>query len=125
MAGLYLALAKDGATLTGYLRLNGYLRVLGLISLSLEFYLGMTWEQSSGEVWGQARLTVSVDIAFFSESVTLGPIEKRFAGGSAHSAQRKARAIAAAAGPPRVEDLMSTVDWSDGYCPTFAPTAFA
>ena len=129
MAGLYLALAKDGATLTGYVRLNGYLRVLGLISLSLEFYLAMTWEQSSGEVWGQARLTVSVDIAFFSQSVTLGPLEKRFAGGSAHSALKSAsaRAIAAApsTAPPRVEDLLSATDWSDGYCPTFAPAAFA
>ncbi|MDQ1651684.1 MAG: hypothetical protein QOI35_884, partial [Cryptosporangiaceae bacterium] len=140
MAGIYFALGKTEGELSGYVRINGELRILGLISLGLEFYLGMTYETSTGEVSGQARLTVSIDIAFFSTSVTLGPIEKRFGGGTkvppggnaamAANGKPNARALAPSpyAPPPGLADLMSQADWADptaGYCAMFAPTAFA
>jgi hypothetical protein len=78
-----------------------------------------------------------VDIAFFSTSVTLGPIEKRFGGGTpaprAATGRRAAKGAAAhraaaAPPPPAVGDLMSQADWADpvtGYCALFAPAAFA
>jgi hypothetical protein len=124
MAGVYFALTPAAAQLTGYLRLNGELEVLGLVSLGLEFYLGLTYDSGTGELYGQAKLTVSVDIAFFSTSVTLGPIEKRFAGGRAGTGLR----AAAIAAPPTESDIMSPADWADpvnGYCAQFAPAAFA
>jgi hypothetical protein len=123
MAGVYFALTPGAAQLTGYLRLNGELEVLGLVSLGLEFYLGLTYDSGRGELYGQARLTVSVDIAFFSTSVTLGPIEKRFAGGNS-GATVATRERAAIAPSPSVPDLMSPADWA-GYCALFAPAAFA
>jgi hypothetical protein len=130
MAGIYFALGKPQGELSGYVRINGELCVLGLISLGLEFYLGLSYFFDTGEVSGQARLTVSVDIAFFSTSVTLGPIEKRFGGGSGGSSSgtAKARTLAAGPTPPSVGDLMSPADWADpatGYCAMFAPAAFA
>jgi hypothetical protein len=82
MAGIYFGMKGDSVELTGYLRCGGYLEVLGLISISLEFYLAFTYRKKGdirSEVWGQASLSVSVKIAFFSTSVTLS-VERRFAG---------------------------------------------
>jgi len=83
MAGIYFGMKGDIVELTGYLRCGGYLDVLGLISISLEFYLAFTYrnkgDDKGSEVWGQASLKVSVKIAFFSTSVTLSE-ERRFAG---------------------------------------------
>jgi hypothetical protein len=81
MAGIYFALTAGSVTLTGFLRCGGYLEVLGLISISVEFYLAFTYRKKDGgsEVYGQASLTVCVKIAFFSKSVSLS-IERRFAG---------------------------------------------
>ncbi|MCU1574740.1 MAG: hypothetical protein JWO93_2822 [Micrococcaceae bacterium] len=81
MAGVYFGMKGSSVELTGYLRCGGYLSVLGLISISLEFYLAFTYRKKTvgSEIWGQASLTVSVKIAFFSTSVTLS-VERRFAG---------------------------------------------
>jgi hypothetical protein len=88
-AGIYFQLeAADPSgvniTLTGYLRLNGSLNVLGLITASVEFYMEFTYEHTAdgnSEVWGQAKITVSVSVLCFSADVTIGPVEKHFAGG--------------------------------------------
>jgi hypothetical protein len=82
MAGIYFGMKVQIVELTGYLRCGGYLEVLGLISISVEFYLAFTYREKSGqgsEVWGQASLKVSVKVAFFSTSVALS-VERRFAG---------------------------------------------
>ena len=83
MAGVYFKLevvdGKDQVTLTGYLRMGGELEVLGIVSLSLEFYMGLTYESATDEVWGQASLTVEVEVLFFSASVTMS-VERKFAG---------------------------------------------
>ena len=82
MAGIYFALTAGSVSLTGFLRCGGYLEVLGLISVSVEFYLALAYrkkDSGGSEVWGQASLTVCVKIAFFSKSVSLS-VERRFAG---------------------------------------------
>jgi hypothetical protein len=84
MAGIYFNLTKSSVELTGYLRCGGYLEVLGLISISIEFYLSFTYLKKDGppqgsEVWGQATVNVCVKIAFFSKSVSLS-VERHFAG---------------------------------------------
>lgn len=79
MAGVYFKLERtpqgDKAALTGYVRANGCLSVLGLVRLSVEFYLGLTVElKHAGRpmvVHGEARLVVKVEVLFFSASVTL------------------------------------------------------
>ncbi len=106
MAGIYFGMTGSVTTLTGYLRVNGYLSVLGLISISVEFYLAFTYrlkENGNSEVWGQARVTVSVKLACFSKSVSLS-IERRFAGAS---------------GDPTFDQLVEPDDW-ERYCLAFA-----
>jgi hypothetical protein len=87
--------------LTGYVRCNGSLEVLGLIRIAAEFYLGLTWRDP--KAWGMARLTVEVEIAFFSKSVSL-EIEREFSGSS---------------DDPLFGDTMTVDDWSS-YLTAFA-----
>ncbi|WP_242292158.1 hypothetical protein [Bacillus cereus group sp. BfR-BA-01441] len=82
MAGIYFGMVGEEVKLTGYVRCGGNVSVLGLVSVTVEFYLGLTIrrkENQNVEVWGQATLTVGVKIAFFSKSISL-TVERRFAG---------------------------------------------
>ena len=89
MAGIYFSMQRreidgvevDAATLEGYLRLGGELSVLGLISVSLEFYLSFRYESAKNAAFGRATLTVKVEVLFFSTSVEV-TVEKRFGGSS-------------------------------------------
>lgn len=109
MAGIYFKLAenpvthKDEAELSGYLRCGGALKVLGLICVSVEFYMGLTYLPAKGKVHGQASLKVKVSIAFFSKSVTL-KVERSFGGSS---------------GDPTFGQLMDAEDWQH-YAEAFA-----
>jgi hypothetical protein len=87
MAGIYFSMQRrtiggkdvDAATLAGYLRMGGELSVLGLISVSLEFYLCFAYESAKNAAYGRATLTVKVEVLFFSTSVEIS-VEKRFGG---------------------------------------------
>lgn len=82
MAGVYFKLeqtadGKDKTTFEGYLRLGGAVEVLGLITISAEFYMSLSYESESDEIWGQATLTIEIEVAFYSDSVELS-VERRF-----------------------------------------------
>lgn len=83
MAGIRFQLDKKAVSLSGYLRCNGFLTVLGIVTVSVEFYLELTYEKNKethqSVVRGRGTLTVSVRIAFFSKSVQL-EMERSFAG---------------------------------------------
>jgi hypothetical protein len=102
MAGIYFKMAGSEVALSGYLRAGGSLEVLGLITISAEFYMALTYD--GHEVVGEASLTVGIEILFFSTHVTLH-VERRFAGAS---------------GDPSFEQLVEPDDWAT-YCGAFAP----
>lgn len=125
MAGVYFKLGEEPATgteLSGYLRAGGALQVLGLVCVSVEFYMALTYRPANNEVHGQAQLTVKVSIAFFSKSVTL-KVERRFAGssGGAEAAELAAgtEALAASSAGLTFADLMTAQDWAE-YAAAFA-----
>ncbi len=68
----------------GYVELGGHLSVLGLITVSLTFHLGLTYQKSGGQssLYGTATLTVEIDILFFSISQDV-TVQKQFAGSDA------------------------------------------
>jgi hypothetical protein len=101
MAGIYFKLEAIKAELTGYLRCGGSLEVLGLLCISIEFYLSLGYQD--GQARGVARVTVKVEIAFFSKSVTL-TVEKSFGG---------------SAGDPTFGQLVEPEDW-EAYGNAFA-----
>ncbi|SMC14066.1 hypothetical protein [Roseovarius aestuarii] len=88
MAGIYFRMEQDDASLTGYFRLGGHVNVLGLISASLELYLELEYEFSSGKCTGRASLTIEVSVLFFSGSVTI-KCEKKFAGSNGDPSLRE------------------------------------
>jgi hypothetical protein len=81
--GIYFKLEQDSSgndstELSGYCRIGGELEVLGLITVSAEFYMEIDYTTPPPSLEGQASLMVEVDLTLFSVSVTLGPIEKKF-----------------------------------------------
>ena len=104
MAGIYLRLdAATGTTLEGFVRVDGEVDVLGLISVTVEFLLRLSYNDKSGKATGQATLTVGVHIAFFSTSVSL-TVERSFGGSS---------------GDPTTEQMIEASDWA-AYAAAFA-----
>ena len=106
MAGIYFkydsTVSPKKIDVTGYFRCGGALEILGIISVSVEFYLGLSYGTDShgaeNKIWGQATLTVTVEVLFFSKSVHL-TVEKTFAG---------------AGNDPTFGDLVSTYDdWKE------------
>jgi type VI protein secretion system component Hcp len=85
MAGIYFALERQdpsndlAARLSGYLRIGGSMRVIGLITVSVEFNLSFTYDAATEKCYGRATMTVEVEIAFFSTSVEL-TVERAFGG---------------------------------------------
>ncbi len=103
MAGIYFELQTVPSPLvqlTGFLKADGSLEVLGILTLSVELYLGFTY-LDPGKAYGEATLTVSVKVFCFSASVSL-TYQKRFGG----------------SGDPTFGQALSTGDWSQ-YCGAF------
>ena len=106
MAGFYFQKAGADFILTGYFRAYGSLSVLGIISVSLEFYLGLSYaskgpQPHAGTLWGQASLTVKIEILFFSTSVSVS-MEREFAGSD-----------------PTFREMLTPGDWAE-YTAAFA-----
>ncbi len=113
MAGIYYRMEAGNASLTGYFRLYGEVNVLGIISASIELYLELRYEFSTGKCVGKATLTIEVSVFMFSISVSI-TCERKFAGSN---------------GDPSFKELMEPyIDpvssqpiepWSE-YCAAFA-----
>jgi hypothetical protein len=110
MAGIYFKLERKDPgnkllpTLSGYLSMGGYLSVLGLIKISLEFVLSFTYDGAKDKAYGRATLTVKVEVVFFSTSVEI-TVEKSFGG---HG------------GDPRFRELFTTALVWNEYAEAFA-----
>ncbi len=93
-------------TLTGYLRINGHLSVLGIITISMEFYLAFTALITDGKVEkleGMARVKVKIEILFFSKTVTV-TVRRELKGADAD---------------PKFAEMIDQDDWGE-YCLAFA-----
>jgi hypothetical protein len=111
--GFYFHYAADMIQFEGFVELGGRLSVLGLISVSLTFHLGLSYELlekggnngiRASRLFGQATLTVEIDILFFSASVDV-TVEKTFIGSEAD---------------PTFLDLVPDKTLWDEYCAAYA-----
>jgi hypothetical protein len=134
MAGVYFQWDEtQGITLTGFLKMDGSVSVLGLITISVEFYLGFTF-QSPNQIYGEATVSVEVEVLFFSFGVSL-TVRKQFAGGSSSAGLEglELASLQENPGAPRpvlgasyrtphqyaISELISQTDW-ETYCAAFA-----
>jgi hypothetical protein len=108
MAGIYYRLeVNSGSRLTGYFRARGEVDVLGIVSASVELYLELSYDTAGNTVYGRARITLSIHIGFWSQSVTL-ECEKRFAGsGSLPDQAIRAADAAPVITPPTFAQMMA------------------
>jgi hypothetical protein len=85
MGGFYFRASSDadgGAVISAYVRAGGALSVLGLIVVTVEFYLGLYYQNMpQNSLYGICTISVEVKVLFFSKSVSL-TMEKTFAGQS-------------------------------------------
>jgi hypothetical protein len=125
-AGITVMYANPGGTtLTGFVKIDGWVSVLEIISISLsvELMLGYT---TPNTVTGTATMQISVSICFFSVSVGV-TITKSFQGPSVSSGPRQDGPLAIANGSnpfpppsaPTFANMMASGDWST-YCNAFA-----
>jgi hypothetical protein len=104
MAGIYFRLDQGGdVTLGGYVRASGQVTVLGILTISADFFMQLSYVSKTKEAVGQASLTIGVKLLFFSRSVTLS-VERRFS---------------AITGDPTFADCWDVEDWAE-YCDAFA-----
>jgi len=73
LGGIYFEFGDRRCILTGYVRAGGSLSILGIIEMSVEFYIGLTYEEANGStyVYGTCTVTVSISILFFSADVSI------------------------------------------------------
>jgi hypothetical protein len=115
MAGVYFAYdSGKGAVLTGYFRVGGNVSVLGLVSVSIELYLSLTYESQSGKAVGRATLTVEIELFLFSASVEVA-CERKLAGSAGDPPFEKL--LAPYADP---DDPSRTIDPWATYCRAYA-----
>jgi hypothetical protein len=112
MVGVYFAIKGGAALLEGFIRLYGCVEVLEIVTVSVEFYLGLSYDGHNAT--GTASLTVMVRVLMFSKSVTL-TITRSFNMESIHL-------LAADAQPARrsFAETVSLAQWTE-YCRAFAP----
>lgn len=124
MGGFYYILAKeitqDGEyqtqSFTAYLRMTGRLSIIGLIKVTLEFYLELRYEAlgekttseglkiaAGSRLVGSATLSVKVEVLFFSKTVKV-TVSRKFAGNDAD---------------PKFEQTYKIDHWQS-YCNAFA-----
>ncbi|MGH3876690.1 MAG: WD40 repeat domain-containing protein [Actinophytocola sp.] len=86
LGGVRFTLDRAGiVTLSGYLRIGGCIEVLGLISVSVELCLTMTYNSERNSLVGRATLVIEIDLTLWSESVELDSGEWVIAGGGARA----------------------------------------
>lgn len=107
MGGIYYKVDGNGyAALEGYFRISGRLSILGIVSVSIELYLALSYLSKGNKVAGEAAVKVRISIGFFSLSKTV-------------SAQRT---FSEDASDPPFGEQMTVDDWSE-YSSAFAAVA--
>jgi hypothetical protein len=98
MAGIYFQLKGSSSDLTGFIDIGGEVSVLGIVSISLDLNISLSWQSSpkGNVIEGRATLTISVSVLFFSVSVQLS-VERSFSAGG---------------GDPALGQVMDFGNWS-------------
>jgi hypothetical protein len=119
-AGVYVALGSGNEVIvSGYLRLGGYVDVAGIISVSIEVYIGLTYDSNTKLLLGQGSVTISVKVLFFSLTKSFTVTRKIAGFGDAPTDAIIGFAEFDTAPLPHFTDTMTRFQW-DQYCKAFA-----
>ena len=81
LGGVRFLLQGDRVAVTGFLRVGGSVDVLGLVSVSVELRIELTYIE--GVLKGRATAVIEIDVTFWSGSIELDSGEYTFAGAEA------------------------------------------
>lgn len=89
LGGVQYLLEGGQAQLTGYIRFGGSVEILGLISVSVELRVTLSYDSTANEMYGRATLVIDIDLLLYSDSVHLDTGKWELVGGSGeHPAMR-------------------------------------
>ncbi|WP_123772618.1 hypothetical protein [Bacillus pseudomycoides] len=71
LGGIVFSEKNKNVEVTGYLRIGGSVEVLGLVRISVELTVSLTYCETENALIGSAKLAVTVDLTFWSTSVEL------------------------------------------------------
>ena len=112
MAGLYFKIEGSKVTLAGYFRLRGEVEALGIVSVCIELYLEMRYEDGGGasnKVVGTATISVEIEVALWSTTIKI-TATKKFAGSGGDPTLAETLNIT-----PQI----TSTEWNE-YCGAFA-----
>jgi hypothetical protein len=79
--GVRFVLTDDGSVeLTGYIRIGGSVNILGLVSVSVEMCVQLSYESQTNALVGRATMVIDIDLTLWSEPVELDTGEWVLAG---------------------------------------------
>ncbi len=105
--GFYLQKSGAGDEFTAFFRAAGALSILGIITVSVELYIGLSFKSklpNGGSLVGTASVKVKIKIVFFSVSVSVS-MSREIAGSD-----------------PTFLQMVGLDEWAE-YCDAFAPEA--
>jgi len=116
LAGVRFLLRGDRVAVSGFLRIGGSVDVLGLVSVSVELRVDLTYDGRA--LSGRATAVVEIDVTFWSGSVNLdsGPIV--LAGAMADPGEPPSVGISSSGPPPELPDWQ---DYRDAFAPGGGP----
>jgi hypothetical protein len=79
VGGFYDKLDEGVAAFEGYVKFAGSLRVLGLVTVSAQLYLSLTYYPEKDKASGQASMEVEIDLGLFEKSVSF-TVKRTFGG---------------------------------------------
>lgn len=97
----FVRLANGAVELEAFIRIGGSVRLLGLVTVSIELRVALTYQEGPPRLLGRASLVVELDLTLYAESVTIDSGTFELVGGTAPrrtAADRKAtgkRSVAA------------------------------
>ena len=77
----------SSVSLTAYLRIGGSVDVLGLVSVSIELVVQLSYDSSRKRLVGRATLVIEIDLTLWSDSVEIDSGEWELVGGSSPGAR--------------------------------------
>jgi hypothetical protein len=81
LGGVRFTLADNGSVdLTGYIRIGGSVDILGLVSVSVELCVQLSYESQTNALVGRATMVIDIDLTLWSEPVELDTGEWVLAG---------------------------------------------
>lgn len=70
-AGIRFIDVEGDIALQAFIRIGGHVGILGLVSISVELLVQLTYDVAHNQLIGQASIVVEIDLTLFSETVTL------------------------------------------------------